>query len=80
MELLLLEKAGEIRNIQCQPVFPIIVNGIKVGKAIMDFVYEDIKTGKPIVEDVKGKGIDTTISRFKRKCAEALYGIKVRIL
>jgi hypothetical protein len=43
-ELILAERAGEIFNLALQPVFPLIVNGKKVGKYIADFQYTD-RTG-----------------------------------
>lgn len=60
-ELKLLERAGEIENLELQPKFPIVIGGVAVkypsGRQltyIADFQYTDTKTGKDVVEDAKG--------------------------
>lgn len=55
-----------------------------LGTYIADFRYRERLVGMsgyrgtPIVEDVKG--FDTPASRLRRRLAEALYGIQVRII
>lgn len=84
-ELRLLEKAGEIRDIELQPRFALLVgDGVKrpveVGAYIADFAY--IEAGyRPfqdtrVVEDVKG--FKTPLYRWKKKHVEAQYGITIR--
>ena len=70
-ELKLLERAGEITDLELQPVF-ILEEGIKKGKRkirdityIADFRYKDLKTGKTVVEDIKG--FKTKDFRIKQK-------------
>jgi hypothetical protein len=89
-ELKLLEKAGEVSDIEVQPVFPIEVicpwNGevIQVGVYRADFRYWSLPangramypTARQIVEDVKG--MKTPVYRLKKKLVEALYGISIR--
>lgn len=75
-ELRLQEKAGAIRDLRCQPEFPIVIEGRQVGKYVGDFAY--VAGGALVVEDVKG--MDTPLSRFKRKCVEAQYGIQVEVV
>jgi len=72
--LLLLEKAGEISNLNLQPVFPLIINGKKIGKYIADFQYND-QDGNRVVEDVKGMA--TPVFRLKKKIVEAIYEIQI---
>lgn len=69
-ELKLLERAGEIANLELQPLFPCIVNGKKVCAYIADFAYLN-NDGVRIVEDVKG--FKTSIYRLKKKLVEALH-------
>ena len=80
-----LEKRGVIRDLELQPRFDIVINGQKVGFYKADFAYRDKRQeGRHIGWSCKRiidvKGIDTALSRFKRKCVEALYGIKVEIV
>lgn len=87
-ELRALERIGDISGLQRQPKLVIYVHfnpisglgnvghHVKVGIYRADFCY--MKRGEEIIEDVKG--VDTALSRFKRKCVEAQYGIKIRII
>ncbi len=74
-ELKLLEKAGEISNLQLQPRFLLQDSFKKNGKTyrkveyIADFMY--LQDGKNIVEDVKG--IQTDVFKLKHKLFEKLY-------
>lgn len=78
-ELLLLERAGEISNLQHQVPFVLLdtfkhhgetVRGIKY---IADFVYE--QDGQKIAEDLKGgKATQTQAFIIKFKWAKAIYG------
>ena len=76
-ELCLQKTQGVISAIQCQVPFSIKINNVKIGTYRCDFQYNDID-GVEIIEDVKG--IDTPLSKFKRRCVEALYGIKIEII
>lgn len=71
--LKLLERNGDISNLQVHPSFQLIVNGQKIGKYIADFTYNE--NGRRIVEDVKG--IKTPVYRLKKKLMTALYGIEI---
>ena len=65
-ELKLLEKAGEISNLELQPAFPFSIDGRPVLsrskrypngrqlKMVADFRYTDTKNGLVVWEDVKG--------------------------
>lgn len=74
-ELKLLQRGGMISNLELQPVFPIIINGVRCGKYIADFAYFD--GAARITEDVKG--MKTPVYRLKKKIVEALYpGLVIR--
>ena len=74
-ELKLLERAGEISNLELQPRFLLQDSFRKNGKTfrrieyIADFKY--IENGKTIVEDVKG--IQTDVFKLKHKIFEKVY-------
>ena len=74
-ELSLLEKAGEIHNLELQPKFLLQESFKKNGKTyrainyVADFKY--IKDSKTIVEDVKG--IQTDVFKLKHKIFEKKY-------
>lgn len=75
-ELKLLERAGEISGLELQPSYPIVINGQKVCKVVLDFRYTI--GGKVVVEDFKG--MDTAISRLKRKLVKACHGVEVVLI
>ena len=90
-ELKLLLKAGEIRNLELQPRFPLRVSRSNIqtnmpetllGEYVGDFQYEERDNAlgydcwPRIVEDVKG--FKTPLYRWKKKHVEAQYGIQIR--
>jgi hypothetical protein len=78
-ELKLREKAGEVGGIEIQRPFPILINGFSVGVYRADFSFIDHKEGGRLrVIDVKG--YDTPLSKFKRKCVEAFYRVKIEVV
>ena len=74
-ELKLLERAGEISNLELQPRFLLQDSFKKNGRTyrkieyVADFKY--IEKGKIIVEDVKG--IQTDVFKIKHKLFEKIY-------
>lgn len=74
--LRLLERNGEISNLQLQVSYPIIVSGQKICTYRADFVYADEVTGQVVVEDVKG--MVTPVYRLKKKLMLAVYGISIQ--
>jgi hypothetical protein len=81
-ELKMLEKAGDIFDLQLQPEFELCAwqngNSPVVGKYRADFSYLDVRARKSVVEDVKG--MDTQLSKWKRKHMKCQYGIDVQIV
>lgn len=51
-ELKLLERAHEIKALGVHPVYPLVINGVTIGRFTADFAY--FEGGRKIVEDVKG--------------------------
>lgn len=87
-ELKLLARSGEIRDLELQPRFPIVVGDtpVKIRSAgypngrrvsyVADFKYR--QGDREVVEDVKG--MDTPVSQLKRALVEAVYGVNVRVV
>lgn len=78
-ELKLLGLAGEIRNLEFQPRFPLHANGVQIGTYRADFAYEETTRYGGwfrVVEDVKG--FKTPMYRWKAKHLKAEYGIQIR--
>lgn len=80
-ELRLLERAGEIENLERQVPFEIIpkqTDGfgrtVRGSRYIADFVY--VEGGKMVVEDCKG--MRTDVYRLKKKLMLYRHGITVR--
>ena len=73
-ELVLLEQAGEISHLEVHPVFPLLVNGVNVGKYVGDFQFTDAN-GRRVIEDVKG--VKTPVYRLKRKLMWACHQIDI---
>ena len=79
-ELLLLESAGEITDIELQPTYRLLTpppdgSLVSTAKYIADFRYLDIPSWETIIEDVKG--VRTQIYKLKKRWVEAQYGLKI---
>jgi len=75
-ELKLLERASVIRQLELQPRFKLMVNGVKVCSYVADFAYFEGNAFK--VVDVKG--METPIFKLKMKLMKAVYpGVVVEI-
>lgn len=75
-ELLLMQHVGLIRDLELQKVYPLVVNGVKIGKYIADFVYVHCESGTPCVEDTKG--VRTQTYNLKKKLMKALHNIDIQ--
>lgn len=77
IELKLLERAGEIKDLKLQPIFelqPKYKKGKNIRssiKYIADFQYFDIRENKTVIEDVKG--VRTPVYNLKKKIFEYVY-------
>ena len=83
-ELKLMERAGVIKGLVLQPCF-LLQDKFKYKdkterkiKYIADFKYLDTRTGKTVVEDVKG--YKTDVYKLKRKLFLKRYGDKFEFL
>ena len=71
-ELQLLERAGQIRNLERQKRIPIVVNGAKICDVIIDFLYFEGQAR--VAEDHKGPHTaKLPVWRLKKKLLAALY-------
>lgn len=83
LDLLLLEKAGEIKALELQPKFPIEMlrpstgEVIACGRYTADFVYYDVRTGAVVIEDVKSSATATEAYRLRKRLVEAQYAIQI---
>ena len=83
-ELKLLQRAGEIYDLQRQVSFTLIPKQVRDGMVIerpvvykADFVYKDL-TGAEIVEDVKSPATKTKEYIIKRKLLLWQFGIQIK--
>ena len=71
-DLMLLEKAGEIKNLQHEVEFPVVVNGIDICSYFADHVFSE--RGKRIAADTKSPATrKNAVWRLKWKLVKALY-------
>ena len=70
-ELRILERAGEITGLTCQPKFEIVVLGKKVATYRGDFQYRDAAAHRTVIEDVKG--VQTEAFKIKWALLQTLY-------
>jgi Protein of unknown function (DUF1064) len=82
MELKLLQRAGQIRFLQRQRPFALVVNEWPVCTYIADFVYERVERVAPdaeawqrVVEDAKGTR--TAVYAIKKKLMKACLGVDI---
>lgn len=74
-ELRLLERAGQIADLEYQPRYLLTVNGVVVGTYVGDARYRDVLRDRLVVEDVKG--VRTPVYRLKKKLMRACHGIDI---
>lgn len=73
VDLKILERLKMISNLELQPRYDLIINGVKCGFYKADFRY--VNNGITIVEDVKG--MKTPIYNLKKKLVKAIYNIDI---
>lgn len=81
-DLQVLSRAGEIRDLELQPAFPIVAHGADgqpavVAKYHADFRYVVVKTGEVVVEDAKSAATRTTAYRLRKRLVEACHQIQI---
>jgi hypothetical protein len=80
-ELKLLVLAGEVRDLELQPEYPLLVRSrdggfVRIGVYRADFRYRSGRQGLLVVEDVKG--VRTPLYKWKRRHTTAQYGIDIK--
>lgn len=83
-DLKMLEKAGEISELELQPRYELLAwpargdrTRAMVGHYVADFRYRQWPQGILVVEDVKSKPTMTAIYRWKKRHMLAQYGIQI---
>ena len=77
-ELKLLERAGEITNLELQPVFQTFIAGKPFCRFTADFSYWRNHGTERVVEDVKSSGTAKDAAyKLRRKAAELQFGVEV---
>lgn len=76
--LKLLQRAGEIEDLELQPRYDIVVNGRRIGFYKADFKYTNCLAGETVIEDVKSAPTaKNPLYRLKKKLVEAIYGVTI---
>lgn len=75
-ELVLLERDGQIANLERQKRYQIDWNGVRICSYVADFVYEEMPLRALVVEDCKG--MRTREYKTKAKLMLAAFGITIR--
>lgn len=73
-ELKLLERAGQIQNLEVHKPYYLHAHGVRLGYYEADLTY--IEAGQPVIEDCKG--VPTSMYKWKKRHVFAEYGIKIR--
>lgn len=76
VDLTLREMGRDIRDLQRQVRFPLVVAGIKIGTYVADFVYHD-NSGRHVVDVKSPATAKLPVYRIKKKLMAALHGIHV---
>ena len=78
-ELRLLERAGEVQDLELQPEFRVSINGEHYCTYTADFAYTE--KGERVIEELKSTGTAKDAAyRLRKKAAELFYGIKVKVI
>ena len=75
-DLKILERKGEIQNLELQPKFPFDVNGVRIGVYTADFRF--VENGQTVIEDVKSEPTKTRSYKINLRLLKAIYGIEIR--
>lgn len=80
-DLKLLQQAGKIRGFELQKRFE-LAPAVKLDgrtkpalRYIADFYYVDVKTGQPVIEDVKG--VKTDVYRIKKHLMKSVLNLEI---
>jgi len=76
-DLVLLERAGLIQDLELQPRYDLVVNGHKLGFYRGDFRYKEVATDTVVLEDVKSPITRTAVYMLKKKLVKAIYDVEI---
>jgi len=76
-DLVLLERAGLIQDLELQPRYDLVVNGHKLGFYRGDFRYKEVATDTVVLEDVKSPVTRTAVYMLKKKLVKAIYDVEI---
>lgn len=82
-QLLVMQRAGAITDLRCQPRYECMINGQHICTYIADFAYVSAGPREygPVVEDAKGtRAHQDPASALRRRLAEVLHAIVVRLV
>jgi hypothetical protein len=74
-QLRLLEKVGQIADLETQVRIPLHTHGQRIGYYVADFRYK--MGAEVVVEDTKSAATKTPLYNWKKKHVLAEYGIKI---
>lgn len=77
-ELKLLERAGEIRHLECEYAMDVRIGTSHFCRYTADFRFFDVKLGRLIYEDTKSSGTAKDAAyKLRKKAAELFHGVKI---
>lgn len=76
--LKLQQRAGEVTNVELQKPYLVTIGGKLICTYRSDFAFWDMREQRERVVDCKG--VDTPVSKLKRKLVEAIHGIQIEIV
>jgi len=75
----LLQRAGEVQDLELQPEFRVSINGQHYCTYTADFAYTE--NGERVVEELKSTGTAKDAAyRLRKKAAELFYSIKIKVI
>ena len=78
-ELQLLQRAGEVQDLELQPAFRVSINDEHYCTYTADFAYTE--KGQRVIEELKSTGTAKDAAyKLRKKAAELFYGIKVKVI
>jgi hypothetical protein len=78
-ELQLLQRAGEVQDLELQPEFRVSINDQHFCTYTADFAYTE--KGQRVIEELKSTGTAKDAAyRLRKKAAELFYNIKVKVI
>lgn len=77
-ELRLLERAGEIQDLEVHPAIGLTVAGVRICRIVPDFRFIETRSGALRYQDTKG--VVTRDWKLKAKLFQAIHGTEIEII